>query len=303
MSNHGQLIACSWTSAGDVSPLQADQRSPVSFRRRVEASAGAGFSGMGFSLVDLAVAEATYGLTDMAHILDDNGIEHLEFSITTAWWVGDKRPLESLVSWMSILRYAEQLHASTVKVSPEVAVRTPRTRELSAGLARASRQAAGVGARFAVHLLPWAGPASIVDALSLAVASGTPTTGIVVDGWQVESLQASHQDLARLPSGRVAAVELSDGPAFSARPSRLDAANERRNCGEGAFRLERLVAALRTCGFSGPWGVQIVSAEHRSLAVEEGLARAASAARTLLGIVDRPLASIDSLSVDTLSIE
>lgn len=126
MSHDEKLVACCWTSAGDVSPLLADQRSPVSFRRRVEAAAWAGFSGMGFSLDDLEVAEATYGLTGMAQILEDNGIDILEFSITTAWWTGETRPLESLVSWMRVLRFAEQLRASTVKVSPELAGRPAR---------------------------------------------------------------------------------------------------------------------------------------------------------------------------------
>jgi sugar phosphate isomerase/epimerase len=43
--------------------------------------------------------------------------------------------------------------------------------------------------------------------------------------------------------------------------------NRRRYGGEGSFDLPGLVAALRTAGWTGPWGVGILSEEHRSLPV------------------------------------
>lgn len=138
-------------------------------------------------------------------------------------------------------------------------------------------------------------------ALALAKASGHANAGIVVDGWQVESLRVAHQDLAGLPVSRIAAVELSDGALPIGRPSRLDAVNSRRNCGEGGFRLGGLVGALRAAGFVGPWGVQILSSEHRDLPVGEALVRAASAARTVLGINGRSSTSADPLVVDIVS--
>ena len=59
--------------------------------------------------------------------------------------------------------------------------------------------------------------------------------------------------------------------------------NRRRYCGEGAFDLVGMVAALRTAGWTGPWGVEILSDEHRALSVEAALARAAESARSVLG--------------------
>ena len=44
-----------------------------------------------------------------------------------------------------------------------------------------------------------------------------------------------------------------------------------------------MVAALRTAGWTGPWGVEILSDEHRALSVEAALARAAESARSVLG--------------------
>ena len=59
--------------------------------------------------------------------------------------------------------------------------------------------------------------------------------------------------------------------------------NRRRYCGEGSFDLPGIVAALRTAGWTGPWGVEILSEEHRSLPVRDALARAAEGARLLVG--------------------
>jgi hypothetical protein len=40
-----------------------------------------------------------------------------------------------------------------------------------------------------------------------------------------------------------------------------------------------MITALRTAGWTGPWGVEILSEEHRSLPVCEALSRAAGSAR------------------------
>ena len=58
--------------------------------------------------------------------------------------------------------------------------------------------------------------------------------------------------------------------------------NRRRYCGEGAFDLVGMVAALRTAGWVGPWGVEILSDEHRAAPVEAALPRAADSARNIL---------------------
>jgi hypothetical protein len=48
-----------------------------------------------------------------------------------------------------------------------------------------------------------------------------------------------------------------------------------------------MISALRTAGWTGPWGVEILSDEHRSLPVAEALSRAAGSARDQLATPDR----------------
>jgi sugar phosphate isomerase/epimerase len=58
--------------------------------------------------------------------------------------------------------------------------------------------------------------------------------------------------------------------------------DRRRYCGEGSFDLAGIITALRAAGWTGPWGVEILSTEHRRLDAREGAAQAAATARRLL---------------------
>ena len=56
----------------------------------------------------------------------------------------------------------------------------------------------------------------------------------------------------------------------------------RTSCGEGVYYLSAMITSLRTAGWNGPWGVEILSDEHRSQPVEEALRRAAASTRSVL---------------------
>jgi hypothetical protein len=43
-----------------------------------------------------------------------------------------------------------------------------------------------------------------------------------------------------------------------------------------------MIAALRRAGYQGPWGVEILSEEHRATEVREAIARAYESARGVL---------------------
>ncbi len=63
-----------------------------------------------------------------------------------------------------------------------------------------------------------------------------------------------------------------------------DTVDRRRYCGEGSFDLAGIITALRTAGWSGPWGVEILSTQHRRLDVRQSATHAATTARRLLEI-------------------
>ena len=81
-----------------------------------------------------------------------------------------------------------------------------------------------------------------------------------------------------MPLHRIIGVELDDGDAQVVGTLFEDTVHRRRYCGEGSFDLVGMVAALRTAGWTGPWGVEILSDEHRAMSVEDALVRAADSA-------------------------
>lgn len=85
-----------------------------------------------------------------------------------------------------------------------------------------------------------------------------------------------------MPLQRIVGVELDDADEDVVGTLFEDTVHRRRYCGEGAFDLTGMVTALRTAGWDGPWGVEILSVEHRSLPVGEALARAGESARAVL---------------------
>ncbi|HZN72098.1 MAG TPA: sugar phosphate isomerase/epimerase, partial [Micromonosporaceae bacterium] len=61
-----------------------------------------------------------------------------------------------------------------------------------------------------------------------------------------------------------------------------DTRDRRRLCGHGSFDLHGFVTALRRAGWTGPWGVEILSADLRRLPVREAVAAAYSTATSLM---------------------
>lgn len=77
-------------------------------------------------------------------------------------------------------------------------------------------------------------------------------------------------------------MELNDADADVVGTLFEDTVDRRRYCGEGSFDLAGTITALRAVGWTGPWGVEILSTEHRRLDVRRAAAHAAATARRLL---------------------
>ena len=81
-------------------------------------------------------------------------------------------------------------------------------------------------------------------------------------------------DLRRIPRGSLPGSSSRDGP-YEYMPDRLDEViNRRRLPGEGEFPIRDYVAVCRELGYDGPWGVEVLSEELRSLPIEQIFDRA-----------------------------
>jgi sugar phosphate isomerase/epimerase len=277
-----ELLATCWTTAGDAAPSRENWRSPVPLRERIEAAAAAGFTGFGVLAVDLAVAEREHGLAGIRAMLADNGVVHLELEGLPDWWSGGPERARSDELRRFLLAAAEALGARHLKVTPDTSGAPWEPGHWAAEFALLAAQAAAAGTRLGIEFLPWSNVPTAHDALRLVEDAGHPAGGIVIDVWHVERAGTPAVELAELPAHRIVGVELNDADDEVVGTLFEDTVDRRRYCGEGSFDLAGIVTALRTVGWSGPWGVEILSTEHRRLDVRQAAAHAATTARGLL---------------------
>jgi sugar phosphate isomerase/epimerase len=118
---------------------------------------------------------------------------------------------------------------------------------------------------------------SVPAAAGLMRKVDMPGCGLVVDYWHVFRAGTTLDELsATLDADRIFAVELNDAEAEIRGTLFEDTRDNRRLCGQGDQDVTGFIRTLQSLGFNGPWGVEILSDEHRALPVEEAL-RAAHA--------------------------
>ncbi|HJW62949.1 MAG TPA: sugar phosphate isomerase/epimerase family protein [Actinomycetes bacterium] len=276
------LLATCWTTAGDAAPLRGDERSPLPLRERVEAVAAAGFRGIGLKDVDLRVAEREHGTAGIRSLLDDNGLVHLELELLTDWWADGPRRQRSDVVRRELLEAAGVLGARHVKVAPDVSGEPWDHDRWVTELAALSEDARQAGTRVGLEFLPWSNIRTVRDGLRLVREAGHDAGGIIIDVWHTERAGTPPAELAAVPLRHIVGVELSDADADQVGTLFEDTANRRRLCGEGAFDLQGCIKALRAAGWTGPWGVEILSEEFRWLPVREAAAAAFATAEAQL---------------------
>ena len=277
-----ELLATCWTSAGDAAPDRPDLRSPLTLRERIEAASSAGFRGFGLLSDDLPAAVAEYRLSGIRAMLADNGIVHLELEDIPYWWDNGAWRQESDRIRHGLLEAAEALGARHIKVTPD-GDDAPWDRGLwAAKFAELATQAHDVGARLGIEFFPWSNIKTLHDGLQLVVDAGHGAGGVIIDAWHMARAHTPMANLASVPLHRIIGVELDDADEQVVGTLFADTVHRRRYCGEGAFDLSAMITSLRAAGWNGPWGVEILSDEHRSQPVEEALRRAAASARNAL---------------------
>lgn len=277
-----ELLATCWSSAGDAASDRPDLRSPLTLRERIEAASAAGFRGFGLLSDDLPAAVAEYRLAGIRDMLADNGIVDLQLEGIPYWWDDEPRRENSDRVRHSLLQAAEALGAQQLKVTPDGDDDPWDRGRWAARFAELAAQADGVGARLGIEFFPWSNIKTLQDGLQLVDDAGHDAGGVVIDVWHVARAHTPIADLASVPLHRIIGVELNDADEQVVGTLFADTVHRRRYCGEGAFDLPAMITSLRAAGWNGPWGVEILSDEHRSLPVEAALRRAAASARSVL---------------------
>jgi len=269
-----ELLVSAWTSAGAALPLSADERSPHDFIERVKAASDAGFTGFGLLHADLGPAIERHGLDEMRTILVDHGIRHLELEMLgNGFALGAPRAASDGVR-RDLLGASEVLRPRQVKVGGDYAGNSWPIELLAEEFTLLCQQAADAGTRVALEPMPFANIRDIHAGRTLIDTVGHPAGGLLVDIWHVCRAHTPYAEVAALPADVIFAVELDDADETVVGTLLEDTLHQRRLCGEGSFDISGFVTAIRQTGYNGPWGVEIISHEHRARSLAEQVRRA-----------------------------
>lgn len=274
-----ELIATAWTSAGNTSPLHPLPVSPVPIAERVAAVAEAGYTGMGLIAEDLRVIRDSLGFNGLRDLIAEAGLRHIEIELLERWWLpGDTDDIRAL-----LFEAADVLQPAFIKIGSELGPRIENPESLVTPLRELAQQAAAHGTRVAIETMPFSIISTVPLGAELVTAADHPAVGLLVDAWHVFRAGTSLTELREaLTPEMIFGVELDDASAEVEGSLFEDTVENRLLCGEGSFDLAGLVEVLRELGFTGPWGVEILSREFRALPVREALQRAADSALKVL---------------------
>jgi sugar phosphate isomerase/epimerase len=272
MSRRIDLLASYWTISAGL-PHTDREHSPFDFKDRVESSARAGFKGVGIWHADLEHVLEKYSLQEMRQILDDNGIQHVELEFLTDWFLDGDRKKLSDIRKANLFQAAGVLGARHIKVGDFFQEQCSLSR-LTDAFAILCGEAAQHGTRIGFELMPFAMIRTLEESLAMVKGAAAPNGGIVFDLWHVVKLGIPYEAVCRVPIEYVVSVELNDGTLHTPWSLHEDTINHRRLCGEGEFDVREFVHGMQKAGYTGPWGIEVLSAKLRTLPLKELTTRA-----------------------------
>ena len=273
MNRNVELIASYWTLAGKGEPHTDKEYSSFDFKDRVEAAAKAGFKGMGIWDADLDHVRKTRTLKEMKQILDDNGMKYVELEFLRDWFLEGERKKKSDIEKKKFLEAAEVLKAHHLKVGDfyKEKYSMPMVIESFAALCA---EAAEHDTKIGFELMPFGMIDTLNDSLTMIEGAGAKNGGIIFDLWHVVKLGIPYEEVSRVPLRHIVSAEINDGTFTAPWSLHEDTINHRRFCGEGEFDVKGFLAAMEKTGYTGPYGIEVLSAELRPRPLGETVTRA-----------------------------
>jgi sugar phosphate isomerase/epimerase len=273
-----EMVACYWTVSGPVEVHYGREWSTFGWRDRCANAQRAGFSGIGLWHADIKHQLQTGStLPEMARIFADTGLRHLEVEFLADFFAepGTRERQASDELKPLLLDTAAAFSAHHIKVGniPGTPCELGRLTEEFAALCDEAAQR--TDARIAYEFMPFDVNVNALDAaLTLVTDAGRPNGGLAIDTWHMSKLGIPPEDMARIPVEYLTWVELSDGRFEDMEDTIDEVVNHRALPGEGEFDIPGYVAAVQAAGYRQPWGVEVLSADLRSLPIEQEFDRA-----------------------------
>ncbi len=267
MGDDVDLLGLYWTVSGPVEVHVGREWSLFDWADRCAEARTVGFSGLGIWHADLQHVLETRSLRDMKQAFDDNGLRYLELEFLMDWFLdaGDERRRASDEIRTLLFDAAAELGAHHIKVGniPGVHCELPQLTERFGELCA---DAAGrTDAKIVYEFMPFDVNVNTLDAaLAVVEGAGAPNGGVAIDTWHMSKLGIAPDELRRVPLEYLSWVELSDGRLENLDDLVDETVNHRALPGEGEIDVQAYVEACINHGYTGPWGVEVLSDELRN---------------------------------------
>jgi sugar phosphate isomerase/epimerase len=276
---------------GDTVLCSGTLRSDITFRERVAATVGGGFSAMSLWGRDYQAArEEGLGDPDIRLLLADHGLSVGE--LDPAWWWlpgASEIHIPRQLDQERIFRFAE---SELFDVAEAVGARSLNAVDVFGGswsLEEAAEAFAALCDRAAdrgllVHLefLPWSRIPDLATAWQVIAAADRPNGGLMLDAWHYFRSDPDSALLRSIPGASILGVQLCDAPATAEAEPMYATLHERLLPGDGDFPLPLLLADLAATGATAPLGVEVFSDVLHALDPGEAGRRAGASLRALV---------------------
>jgi sugar phosphate isomerase/epimerase len=266
-----ELIGLYWTVSGPVEVHTGREWSLFDWADRCAQARTVGFSGLGIWHADLEHVLETRSLREMKEIFDANGLRHLELEFLMDWFLDpdDERRQASDKIRKLLFDAASTFGAHHIKVGnipgtpAELSLLAERFGELCADAAQHT------DAKVVYEFMPFDVNVRTVDAaLEVVVGAGAPNGGVAIDTWHMSKLGIAPDELRRFPLEYLSWVELSDGWLEDMEDPVDEVVNHRELPGEGEFDIRGFIKACEDQGYTGPWGVEVLSEKLRNQPID-----------------------------------
>ncbi len=272
-----ELIALYWTVSGPVDVHYGREWSTFDWPDRCAQAARVGFRGLGLWHADVSHQLESRSLAEMKSIFDDAGLRYLEVEFLADFFAEPGSPERTASDALRrrLFDTAAAFGAHHIKVGNIPGTPCEPGKLVQEFAALCDDAALHTDARIAYEFMPFDVNVNTLDgALALVTEAGRSNGGLAIDTWHMSKLGIPTADMARIPPEYLTWVELSDGH-FATHDDPIDEViNHRSLPGEGEFDIPGYVRACREAGYDQPWGVEVLSAQLRSLPIDEEFDRA-----------------------------
>lgn len=267
------LLASYWAACGDVYPGGLTEASSIPFAERVHAIAEQGFAGLGLAAADVESVRDAIGYPAMRKLLDGAGLEQIELEYLCDWFVNGAERTADDARRKVLMEAAGELGVRHLKATGSQTPGSWSDEQIVDEFGTLCDEAAAAGTSVTLEFMPVANIKTISHAASLVRRAGRSNGSVLVDIWHVVRGGLSYDEVTALGDA-IGYVELSDAAA-EIHPEGMwhDTIHERAYVGDGSFDISGFLAAVQAAGYSGPYGVEVISARHRVLPLAEGLGR------------------------------